>query len=138
MSGEIFVFGDNTHGNLGLGDLEQRGSPTKIESFSEAASYGIKVQNAAVGDGHSLVLTKMEEEDNSSQIVFAWGSNHFNQLGTIDSTPEEQDLAISVPNQVLNNFQKAISSVATASNYSAVITEDGEVNSRSSSGFHLG
>ena len=132
----MYVFGDNTYGNLGLGDFEERDEPVLVESLSEAATYGIKVKEIVVGDNHCLALMTIEEEETLGQMVFGWGSNEFSQLGSQDSG-EEPAQCMNVPFQVLKSFSQSISSISSLSNYASLVSELGEV-SQDDSGLHMG
>lgn len=126
--GEVFVFGDNSEGNLGLGDFEPHPGVNKLESFSEAAIYGIKIHQVSIGESHSLALAKTSE-GSAGQLIFGWGANHFNQLGDNDkSTQDEDDTFVLVPHQMLADFKSEIMSVHCFSTYSAVVTNLGEVD----------
>ena len=69
-SGEVYAWGDNDDGQLGLGDREERLTPTKVEGLP-------KVKAIAAGGGYSLALTESGE-------VYAWGNNAIGQLGLGD------------------------------------------------------
>ena len=60
-SGEVYAWGNNVSGKLGLGDTEARLTPTKVEGLP-------KVKAIAAGIEHSLALTESGE-------VYAWGVN---------------------------------------------------------------
>jgi alpha-tubulin suppressor-like RCC1 family protein len=63
-----------------------------------------------------------------ANILFGWGANSFNQLGdNWSSTEEEAESIVLVPHQMLESFEKQISSVFCFSTYSAVLTSEGEV-----------
>ena len=69
-SGEIYCWGANGWGQLGLGDLEDRNAPHAVlHRFTRA-----KVVAVAGGARHSVALTDASE-------VFTWGSNDCGQLG---------------------------------------------------------
>ncbi|XP_066090788.1 RCC1 and BTB domain-containing protein 2 isoform X3 [Saccopteryx bilineata] len=69
-SGEVYVWGYNGNGQLGLGSSGNQSTPCRI-----AALQGIRVQRVACGYAHTLVLT----DDGQ---VYAWGANSYGQLGT--------------------------------------------------------
>jgi alpha-tubulin suppressor-like RCC1 family protein len=69
-SGEVYAWGNNAFGQLGLGDTEDRLTPTKVEGLP-------KVKAVAAGYDHSLALTESGE-------VYAWGNNASGQLGLGD------------------------------------------------------
>lgn len=65
---EVWVWGKNSHCQLGLGDQVDRALPTELKGFR-----GRHVTKLAGGLRHSLAL-------NSSSQVFSWGSNAHGQL----------------------------------------------------------
>eukprot|EP00271_Cylindrocystis_brebissonii_P013204 TRINITY_DN32856_c0_g1_i2.p1 TRINITY_DN32856_c0_g1~~TRINITY_DN32856_c0_g1_i2.p1 ORF type:complete len:525 (+),score=120.90 TRINITY_DN32856_c0_g1_i2:199-1773(+) len=69
--GQCYAWGRNESGQLGLGDLSDRGTPTRVEG---ALAKQVVVK-AAAGRKHSSIIT----EDGSS---FSWGLNQHGQLGT--------------------------------------------------------
>jgi alpha-tubulin suppressor-like RCC1 family protein len=70
-SGEVYAWGLNDHGWLGLGDTENRLTPTKVAGLG-------RVKAIAAGRHHPLALTESGE-------VYAWGSNEYGQLGLGDT-----------------------------------------------------
>ncbi|BFZ21760.1 hypothetical protein BsWGS_24799 [Bradybaena similaris] len=66
---ELWVWGDNQQGQLGLGDLVDRSQPTIVKFF-----VGRHVIKLAAGDNHCLALT-------ANSQVYSWGCNSFGQLG---------------------------------------------------------
>ena len=71
-AGELYAFGRNDYGQLGVGDTTPRDTPVKV---GEAADW---VQVAGAGY-HSLAI-------NSSGQLYAWGRNANGQLGVGDTT----------------------------------------------------
>ncbi|KPM10530.1 E3 ubiquitin-protein ligase-like protein [Sarcoptes scabiei] len=68
--GEVFSFGSNNFGQLGLGDLRNRFVPTKIKT--DLVCSGIIIQIAA-GSNHTLLLSSLGE-------VMSFGDNKNGQL----------------------------------------------------------
>ncbi|XP_034282767.1 RCC1 and BTB domain-containing protein 2 isoform X5 [Pantherophis guttatus] len=68
--GEVYVWGYNGNGQLGLGNGGNQPTPCRI-----AALQGIHVQRIACGYAHTLVLT-------DEGHIYAWGANSYGQLGT--------------------------------------------------------
>jgi len=64
--GELFSWGYNNEGQLGLGHNDSKSSPQKVNIFD--------VDSIACGGYYSLVLTVDGE-------VFSWGDNTYGQLG---------------------------------------------------------
>ncbi|KAL6039185.1 hypothetical protein STEG23_012209, partial [Scotinomys teguina] len=69
-TGEVYVWGYNGNGQLGLGSSGNQPTPCRV-----AALQGIRVQRVACGYAHTLVLTDEGQ-------VYAWGANSYGQLGT--------------------------------------------------------
>ncbi|KAK3242768.1 hypothetical protein CYMTET_47552 [Cymbomonas tetramitiformis] len=69
-SGEVYCWGSNDYGQLGLGDLEERPTPHAIlHKFTRS-----KITRVAAGGRHSVALTEQGD-------IFTWGSNDCGQLG---------------------------------------------------------
>ncbi|GBG70273.1 hypothetical protein CBR_g6400 [Chara braunii] len=69
-SGEVYAWGANDFGQLGLGDVEDRKNPAAILSkFTRS-----RISRVAAGAHHSMAVT-----DNGD--IFTWGSNECGQLG---------------------------------------------------------
>jgi alpha-tubulin suppressor-like RCC1 family protein len=69
-NGEVYAFGDNGSGQLGLGDTEERNSPTRIPTLSGAKAI-------AGGGYYSFVLMESRE-------TYAFGYNLTGELGLGD------------------------------------------------------
>ncbi|XP_044633101.1 RCC1 and BTB domain-containing protein 2 isoform X3 [Equus asinus] len=69
-TGEVYVWGYSGNGQLGLGGSGNQPTPCRV-----AALQGIRVQRAACGYAHTLVLTDEGQ-------VYVWGANSYGQLGT--------------------------------------------------------
>uniref|UniRef100_G1PBC4 RCC1 and BTB domain containing protein 2 n=1 Tax=Myotis lucifugus TaxID=59463 RepID=G1PBC4_MYOLU len=68
-NGEVYVWGYNGNGQLGLGSSGNQSTPCRL------ALQGVRVQRVACGYAHTLVLTDEGQ-------VYAWGANSYGQLGT--------------------------------------------------------
>eukprot|EP00192_Tetraselmis_astigmatica_P009703 CAMPEP_0117664012 /NCGR_PEP_ID=MMETSP0804-20121206/8955_1 /TAXON_ID=1074897 /ORGANISM="Tetraselmis astigmatica, Strain CCMP880" /LENGTH=853 /DNA_ID=CAMNT_0005471141 /DNA_START=124 /DNA_END=2685 /DNA_ORIENTATION=- len=69
-SGEVYCWGANSYGQLGLGDFEDRNTPhALLHKFTRS-----KITRVAAGARHSLAVTENGE-------LFSWGSNDCGQLG---------------------------------------------------------
>ena len=77
INGEVYAWGDNSYGQLGIGNTENQSSPVKIESLSNVDEIYYD------GSGCS-VYAKMTNGE-----VYAWGDNSYGQLG-IESTTYKQ------------------------------------------------
>ena len=78
-SGELYAWGYNASGQLGLGDTTDRDTPTRV---GVASNWGMaSCGGGRIGGepyfGYSLAL-------NSSGELYAWGENYYGQLGLGD------------------------------------------------------
>ncbi|XP_015258098.1 PREDICTED: probable E3 ubiquitin-protein ligase HERC3 [Cyprinodon variegatus] len=69
VSGGVFGWGGNDCGQLGLGDSEDRNTPTSVSYLNMK-----KVVHISCGKEHTVVLTK-------DGVVFTFGSGKYGQLG---------------------------------------------------------
>ena len=70
LSKDIYVFGDNSNGQLGLGDKNNRLVPTKLE--------GYKAKIVAGGGYHTIFIDQQND-------IYVFGFNGFGQLGLDDT-----------------------------------------------------
>lgn len=66
---QVYAWGHNSSGQLGLGDTQDRRGPTIVEGL-----WAMPVLQLAAGEAHSVALT-------SNGFLFTWGSNEHQQLG---------------------------------------------------------
>jgi alpha-tubulin suppressor-like RCC1 family protein len=50
----LYTFGENGHGQLGIGTRNDTLAPTRVETF---ANLGLKVVDVALGYDHALAIT---------------------------------------------------------------------------------
>ena len=72
--GSVYCWGDNTYGQLGLGDWDNRSSPTQVD-----LGDGNSAASIAAGDWHTCALL----DDGSATC---WGRNDDGQLGDLSTT----------------------------------------------------
>jgi alpha-tubulin suppressor-like RCC1 family protein len=108
-SGQVWTWGSNSEGQLGVGDLSQRNQPVQITFFSQ-----INVVQIAAGAYHSLFLSEMA-------AVYASGLNDDGQLGQGDTVPRL------TPAVITSLLGKNISGIATGDYSSYAISDLGEV-----------
>jgi len=88
---DVWSFGSNLDGQLGLGDNTRRDKPTKIP-------YDIKAKQIACGGRHSMII-------NTDSNVWSFGTNTFGQLGLGDNG---LDTDRNIPTQIPNIKAKQI------------------------------
>lgn len=78
-NGEVWAWGGNGAGELGMGDTLSRNTPVKIPGLTNIVAISTG-QNPALGlySSHSLALDQTGR-------VWAWGENEFGQLGVGDT-----------------------------------------------------
>jgi hypothetical protein len=74
-NGDLYVWGYNASGQLGLGDTNTRNIPTKLGDY--------KWTDVAGGDYHSVAS---KYENYVGNTIWAWGKNDFSQLGSPNSS----------------------------------------------------
>lgn len=75
--GQLFTWGQNTNGQLGLG----RGESSKLSPHPLKSLAGIPLAQITAGGDHSFALSL-------SGAVFGWGKNRAGQLGLNDKQGE--------------------------------------------------
>ena len=129
-AGDVYVWGLNTQGQLGLGDTIQRDTPVKHQGLSASGSSrvlapGETVASLVAGSSHTLVLTSVGD-------VYVWGINSGGQLGLGDTTQRDtpvkhQGLSASGSSRVLAPGETVASFAASGSNSSLTLTSAGDV-----------
>ena len=100
-SHELLVLGDNSHGQLGLGDLRARSTPQRVAP---------QVLQVGAGHSHTLFTTL-----NGS--LFSFGSNSCGQLGQ----PPERSLAMEP--ELVQTVSGAVCLFACGDHHSVVVTD---------------
>ncbi|XP_026580225.1 probable E3 ubiquitin-protein ligase HERC6 [Pseudonaja textilis] len=111
--GRVFSWGQNSHGQLGLGkELPSQATPCNISSLA-----GIPLAQVAAGGAHTFVLSL-------SGVVYGWGKNNAHQLGLDQETSKEQ---IFKPYSVgaLRNLN--VTYISCGDEHTAVLTKSGNV-----------
>lgn len=108
--GELYVWGANNHGQLGIGKYSQSEStPTQIKSLA-----GIPIAFIVCGGDHSFAVS-------ASGAVFAWGKNTFGQLGLNNDASQVYPCNL----KTLKNVK--VSYISCGEDYSVFLTKDGGV-----------
>lgn len=111
-NGNVFSWGYNASGQLGLGSVTEKNSPELVNVNSSASAPLKTPTQLAAGFDHSLALM-------SDDTVMAWGANNVGQLGdsTLISRTEP------VPVLVLTNVAK----IFAGGNQSFALTKNGDL-----------
>ena len=119
--GNVWVFGRNDSGQLGLGSLIKNEDcvykPRILEYFKQ---NGIVITKIQCGDYHSLAL-------DSQGNVYAFGNNEYGQVGCID---KKYDSSVSTPTLCKlpnNNKSKVIIDINTGAYHSLLLSEDNQI-----------
>ena len=93
---ELYAWGDNHYGQLGLGDNKNRNTPSRLNlGFLKP---GFRIHSLVAGEDHILTLTQNAQGE---QEIYVWGNNHYGQLGLGDNkslnTPSRLNLGFLKP-----------------------------------------
>jgi alpha-tubulin suppressor-like RCC1 family protein len=103
-SGNVWSFGDNAYGQLGLGNTTDAKSAMQIPGLSEVVAV-------AAGGSHSLALT-------STGDVYAWGNNQYGQIGDESNTNRWSPQLLNLSNVV---------AIAAGYRHSLALTDTGDL-----------
>ena len=107
---QVFACGDNTMGQLGVGDRDPRNKPRLVSRLQNDSVIQI-----TCGKFHSLALTK-------DSVVYAWGCNEQGQLGT-----DSVDTSCVCPNPVATLQPLFIAQIKSGASHSFALTSSGSL-----------
>jgi alpha-tubulin suppressor-like RCC1 family protein len=115
-NGEVYTFGTNYTGCLGLGDNVEESDqsvyvPVKIPFFE---MNSLKVVKISCGESHSIALTE-------SNQVFTWGNGECGRLGHDDENERCE------PTEIQFKIKYVFKAVFAGSDCSFLLTKDGKV-----------
>eukprot|EP00941_MAST-03F_sp_MAST-3F-sp1_P002320 g2320.t1 len=122
IDGELYTWGSNEHGKLGLGDSFISTSvvslPTKITSFLSKEEEGTEVESVPVisiclGDEHGLLITAEKRE------VYSWGNGADGRLGHKESMSRRAPKCIEVMRG------RNVKQISAGQSHSAAVSVDG-------------
>ncbi|KAM4560343.1 RCC1 and BTB domain-containing protein 1 isoform 2-T2 [Odontesthes bonariensis] len=109
-NGEVYGWGYNGNGQLGLGNNGNQMTPCRL-----ATLQGLCIQQIVSGYGHCLALT-------DEGLLYAWGANTYGQLGTGNKSNHLS------PVQIMADKDRVVEVAACHSTHtSAAKTQSGEV-----------
>jgi alpha-tubulin suppressor-like RCC1 family protein len=112
VNGRLWVWGEGSSGQLGLGDTNDRRVPTLVGA--EEVLGGSKVRTIACGKVHTLAVTEAGE-------LWEWGKGAQGRLGLND----EQDRLVPTRVDPQHFAHAPISAVAAGFDHSAAVTAGG-------------
>ncbi len=104
----MYSFGENSYGQLGTGDTNDRRVPTKIDFFEDADIFYL-----SAGKHHAALIDEHLR-------VFIWGSNKHGQIGN-----SQKDLFFKEPQLVQTSFESV--KVKCGYRNTLVLTREGDV-----------
>ncbi|QOR33921.1 hypothetical protein IMX26_10500 [Clostridium sp. 'deep sea'] len=104
-TGELYMWGNNSRGQLGIGNNDDQYTPIKIE-INEA------IKKVEMGSAHTLALSV-------NNNLYAWGSNKYGALG--DGTTEDKNRPIKI------ETAEAIIDISAGGGHNLAITESGKL-----------
>ncbi|XP_023409029.1 probable E3 ubiquitin-protein ligase HERC6 isoform X5 [Loxodonta africana] len=113
QDGQVFSWGNNSHGQLGLGkEFLSQESPQRVKSLE-----GIPLAQVAAGGAHSFALSL-------SGTSFGWGSNNAGQLALSGNNVPVQSYK---PRSIGALKELGVVYISCGSEHTAVLTQDGKV-----------
>ena len=145
---EIYAIGDNTHGSLGINEVEQSITTfTKLEIPKIDAQlnklYTIDIMSHGMNSAHSFIVVRNIETN--KQLFYAFGNNTHQQQGYESKNARNKTtlfpLKVPALNQLFDNIE--IVQITTGSNHSLFLDSNGNVYSCGSNdygqcGFEMG
>uniref|UniRef100_A0A7N9DAD0 HECT and RLD domain containing E3 ubiquitin protein ligase 5 n=1 Tax=Macaca fascicularis TaxID=9541 RepID=A0A7N9DAD0_MACFA len=106
--GELFAWGQNLHGQLGVGrKFPSTTTPQIVEHLA-----GVPLAQISAGEAHSMALSM-------SGNIYSWGKNEFGQLGLGHTESKDSPSLI----EALDNQKVEV--LACGGSHSALLTQDG-------------
>ncbi|KAA0721994.1 putative E3 ubiquitin-protein ligase HERC4 [Triplophysa tibetana] len=110
QEGQVFVWGENSHGQLGLGEGRSGSQTPQHVQFLD----GVPLAQISAGGDHSFVLSL-------SGVVFGWGKNSSGQLGLGDTRDRH------VPTVIRSLNGKKTQFISCGGEHTATLSKGGTV-----------
>lgn len=135
--GQVYAWGDNRKGQLGLGDFNDRSLPSLVSSFASDKESPVWIVDVACGSYFSAAITRMGE-------IHVWGSNRKGQLGScasavtgqlvglptckpIPTQLDSETVQIPYPVKVMLLSGRKATSLSTGSSFVIVTLDNGDI-----------
>ncbi|XP_026665411.2 ultraviolet-B receptor UVR8 isoform X3 [Phoenix dactylifera] len=116
-TGQLFMCGDGSFGQLGNGDHQSHGSPVEVLFFSSK-----HVEQIACGMRHSLAL--VSDAGSSGSSIYGFGSGRHGQIGMFESGTQRSH---NFP-KVIEGFENCeVVSIYANGDHSAALSADGRL-----------
>ncbi len=112
-STDLYTWGNNDSGQLGLGNNDSFNTPQKVTSLPEGA-----IEQISLGSFHSGAVIN----DGTSDSLYTWGNNDSGQLGLGDNVSYNE------PKKVINLHDGEIEQISFGGFHSSAIVNDGTSN----------
>lgn len=83
-SGLVFLFGSDSHGQLGAGEVSSR-SASHVLLLLKSIDGPVRFSSVVLGQQHTVVFAVNASNSSQGITVWAFGSNEYGQLGSKDS-----------------------------------------------------
>ncbi|MBN2300575.1 MAG: InlB B-repeat-containing protein [Acholeplasmataceae bacterium] len=116
-NGNVFIWGYNYHGELGIGTEDNSNIPIKMTNQFNLG-VGEQIIQVSLGSAHSSAIT-------SNGRIFMWGYNDHGELG--DGTEIDKMIPLDITNQFDLDESDKIVNVSVGQYHSLVVTSNGRV-----------
>ena len=100
--GELYAWGGNYHGQLGDGKNANKNSPVRIGASTNNTNWSEVIAGGSHADGHCRHCHSLAI--NTDGELYAWGSNHYGELGDGTNAYEVNPVAVKVQAIEKNDF----------------------------------
>jgi alpha-tubulin suppressor-like RCC1 family protein len=135
--GQVYAWGDNRKGQLGLGDFNDRSLPSLVSSFASDKESPVWIVDVACGSYFSAAISRIGE-------IHVWGSNRKGQLGScasavtgqavgsptckpIPTQVEAETVQVPYPVKVILLSGRKATSLSTGSSFVIVTLDNGDI-----------
>lgn len=112
-NGDVWSFGSNLYGQLGLGDTVDASTPTKLDTLADVAKIAAgEYTSAAITDGGDL---------------YVWGIDRFGEIGGVGTETCGTPACATSPTLLPELMGVTVVDLRMSSSHGLVLTDDGEV-----------